>query len=282
MRLTFLGTGTSAGVPYIGCDCEVCRSKDPHDHRLRCSALLETETTRVLIDCGPDFRQQVLPLDFKPFDGVLLTHIHYDHVGGIDDIRPFCQFGPVDVYADKDTKEVFISADCVRLAASDSTTLQEELQNQIADTNSNLASTVSSVEQIISREAELEVTVNGLTSEVSRISDLEGQIQEVQSSVTQSADALRAEFSTTVDEVETLTGYVQADANGLHVGRVGDSSTVDIANNRISFNNDGSEVAYIASQKMHIKNVEVEERLDLGNFAFVPRANGNLSFLKVK
>ena len=103
MRLTFLGTGTSAGVPYIGCDCEVCQSKDPHDHRLRCSALLETETTRVLIDCGPDFRQQVLPLDFKPFDGVLLTHIHYDHVGGIDDIRPFCQFGPVDVYADKDT-----------------------------------------------------------------------------------------------------------------------------------------------------------------------------------
>ena len=185
-------------------------------------------------------------------------------------------------YADKDTKEVFISADCVRLAASDNTTLQEALQSQIADTNSNLASTVSAVEQIISREAELEVTVEGITSEVSRISDLEGQIQEVQSSVTQSADALRAEFSTTVDEVETLTGYVQADANGLHVGRVGDASTVDIANNRISFNNDGSEVAYVASQKMHIKNVEVEERLDLGNFAFVPRANGNLSFLKVK
>ena len=103
MRLTFLGTGTSAGVPYIGCDCEVCRSKDPHDKRLRCSALVETETTRVLIDCGPDFRQQILPFEFKPFDGVLLTHIHYDHVGGIDDIRPFCLTRPVDVYTDEAT-----------------------------------------------------------------------------------------------------------------------------------------------------------------------------------
>ena len=105
MRLTFLGTGTSGGVPSIGCQCEVCRSTDPHDKRLRCSALLETDTTRVLIDCGPDFRQQILPLDFKPFDAVLLTHIHYDHVAGIDDLRPFCVFGNVNIYASKSTVE---------------------------------------------------------------------------------------------------------------------------------------------------------------------------------
>ena len=105
MRLSFLGTGTSGGVPCIGCDCEVCRSTDPRDRRLRTSVLLDTATTRVLIDCGPDFREQILPFDFKPIDGVLLTHIHYDHVGGIDDIRPFCKFGPVKVYADKATAE---------------------------------------------------------------------------------------------------------------------------------------------------------------------------------
>ena len=103
MRLTFLGTGTSGGVPSIGCHCEVCRSTDPRDKRLRCSALLETDTTRVLLDCGPDFRQQILPFDFKPIDAVLLTHIHYDHVSGIDDIRPFCTFGAVNVYANEAT-----------------------------------------------------------------------------------------------------------------------------------------------------------------------------------
>ncbi len=103
MRLTFLGTGTSGGVPSIGCNCEVCRSTDSRDKRLRCSALLETDTTRVLLDCGPDFRQQILPLDFKPIDAVLLTHIHYDHVSGIDDIRPFCTFGAVNVYANEAT-----------------------------------------------------------------------------------------------------------------------------------------------------------------------------------
>ena len=103
MRVTLLGTGTSGGVPSIGCQCEVCRSTDPHDKRLRCSALLETETTRVLIDCGPDFRQQVLPLPFQRFDGILLTHIHYDHVSGIDDLRPFCVFGDINIYANQGT-----------------------------------------------------------------------------------------------------------------------------------------------------------------------------------
>lgn len=103
MKLTFLGTGTSVGVPAIGCTCRTCQSKDPHDKRLRCSALIETKNTRILIDTGPDFRQQMLSLPFRKIDAVLLTHIHYDHVGGIDDLRPFCQFGEVNVYADEIT-----------------------------------------------------------------------------------------------------------------------------------------------------------------------------------
>lgn len=101
--LTFLGTGTSQGVPVIGCNCEVCKSGNPLDKRLRTSALLETDATRVLIDCGPDFRQQILKQPFRRIDGVLLTHIHYDHVGGLDDLRPFCKLGDVDIYANEGT-----------------------------------------------------------------------------------------------------------------------------------------------------------------------------------
>lgn len=105
MKLTFLGTGTSCGVPTIGCQCEVCSSTDPHDKRLRCSALVETEHTRLLIDCGPDFRQQILPQPFRRIDGILITHSHYDHMGGMDDIRPYCQFGQIDVYADPQARQ---------------------------------------------------------------------------------------------------------------------------------------------------------------------------------
>lgn len=100
MRLTFLGTGTSCGVPTIGCQCPTCTSTDPHDKRLRCSVLIETEATRLLIDCGPDFRQQIMPHPFRKIDGILITHAHYDHMGGMDDVRPFCQFGEINVYAD--------------------------------------------------------------------------------------------------------------------------------------------------------------------------------------
>ena len=100
MKLTFLGTGTSCGVPTIGCHCYTCSSKDPHDKRLRCSVLIETETTRLLIDCGPDFRQQIMDQPFRKIDGILITHAHYDHMGGMDDIRPYCQFGEINVYAD--------------------------------------------------------------------------------------------------------------------------------------------------------------------------------------
>lgn len=89
--LRFLGTGASTGVPVIGCHCSVCRSKDPKDRRLRTSALLEIEERgqRFLIDASPDLRAQCLELDLGGIDGALLTHAHYDHVGGLDDLRLF-------------------------------------------------------------------------------------------------------------------------------------------------------------------------------------------------
>ena len=103
MKITILGSGTSTGVPEIGCTCEVCTSKDPKDSRLRTSVLVETEGKRILLDCGPDFRQQVLHLDFAPLDGVLISHEHYDPVGGLDDLRPFSRFADIPLYVDEYT-----------------------------------------------------------------------------------------------------------------------------------------------------------------------------------
>ena len=101
MKITILGSGTSTGVPEVGCSCPVCTSNDPHDRRSRCSGLVDVDGVRILIDCGPDFREQMLRLnDFKPIDAVLVTHEHYDHVGGLDDLRPFCRFKDVPVYAE--------------------------------------------------------------------------------------------------------------------------------------------------------------------------------------
>ncbi len=108
MKITILGSGTSTGVPEIGCTCKVCTSTDVRDKRLRASALFETETERILVDCGPDFRIQMLKLGFKKIDGVLITHEHYDHVGGLDDLRPFCRFGEVPLYAEEYTAERLI------------------------------------------------------------------------------------------------------------------------------------------------------------------------------
>lgn len=88
-RLTFLGTGTSQGVPMIGCSCDVCRSADPRDKRLRASAMVEYDGLRILIDAGPDFRQQMLREGISHLDAILLTHNHKDHTGGLDDIRAF-------------------------------------------------------------------------------------------------------------------------------------------------------------------------------------------------
>lgn len=88
-RLIFLGTGTSQGVPMIGCRCDVCRSKDPRDKRLRASVLVEYEGLTILVDAGPDFRQQMLRAGISHVDAILLTHNHKDHTGGLDDIRAF-------------------------------------------------------------------------------------------------------------------------------------------------------------------------------------------------
>lgn len=103
MKLRFLGTGTSNGVPVLGCNCAVCQSNDSKDKRYRTSALIETDTTRIMLDCGPDARMQLLQVPFRPINAVLISHIHYDHVAGIDDLRPFCLFGDIDVYANSST-----------------------------------------------------------------------------------------------------------------------------------------------------------------------------------
>lgn len=89
MKVTFLGTGTSHGVPVIACSCEVCTSKNPKDNRLRSSILVESEKTTIVIDTGPDFRQQMLRAKVKKLDGVVYTHEHKDHIAGLDDIRAF-------------------------------------------------------------------------------------------------------------------------------------------------------------------------------------------------
>lgn len=150
MKLHFLGTGTSIGVPQMGCSCSVCQSEDPRDKRLRCSALLETDDHRlILIDCGPDFRTQMLrfiaehpytddtsvPYSVRKMsemsdeqarkmglheaprfdyampriEAVLLTHEHFDHVAGLDDLRPFSYFHSIDVWAEPNVAEAIIN-----------------------------------------------------------------------------------------------------------------------------------------------------------------------------
>ncbi len=89
MKVTFLGTGTSQGVPVIACDCEVCASNDPKDKRLRCSILVEINGKNLVIDTGPDFRQQMLKTGVQSLDAILFTHEHKDHVAGLDDVRAF-------------------------------------------------------------------------------------------------------------------------------------------------------------------------------------------------
>jgi phosphoribosyl 1,2-cyclic phosphate phosphodiesterase len=89
VKITFLGTGTSQGVPVIACECNTCISDDPHDKRLRTSLLLETDSTTLVFDAGPDFRQQMLREHVTKLDSILLTHEHKDHIAGMDDVRAF-------------------------------------------------------------------------------------------------------------------------------------------------------------------------------------------------
>lgn len=100
MEVTFLGTGTSQGIPVIGSDHPVCQSSDPRDKRLRSSVLISWENFSVVIDCGPDFRQQMLRENCQRLDAILLTHEHNDHILGLDDVRPFYFMqGFVNIYA---------------------------------------------------------------------------------------------------------------------------------------------------------------------------------------
>jgi phosphoribosyl 1,2-cyclic phosphate phosphodiesterase len=102
MRITFLGTGTSQGIPVIACPCNVCSSADPKDNRLRSSVLIEDGGTAFVIDSGPDFRMQMLREKVKKLNAILFTHAHKDHTGGLDDIRSYnyLQKSPMDVYAE--------------------------------------------------------------------------------------------------------------------------------------------------------------------------------------
>jgi phosphoribosyl 1,2-cyclic phosphate phosphodiesterase len=112
MRLTFLGTGTSTGVPSIACDCETCLSDDPRDKRLRVSILVEHNDLKILVDTSIDFRQQALRAKIDRLDAVLITHCHVDHVFGLDDIRPLnFRHGAMPIFANEiawiDLKRIF-------------------------------------------------------------------------------------------------------------------------------------------------------------------------------
>lgn len=109
VKITILGSGTSQGVPVIACPCEVCTSGDSHDKRLRSSLLIETASTSVVVDAGPDFRQQMLRSKVKKLDAILITHTHKDHIAGLDDVRSFNYLTgkPVRVFAcERDQAEI--------------------------------------------------------------------------------------------------------------------------------------------------------------------------------
>ncbi len=105
MKIQFLGTGTSTGVPQIGCKCKVCTSTDTKDKRLRASVLISEGKSKVLIDCGPDVRLQLLNNHIETISGVVISHEHYDHIGGLDDLRPF---GETHIYGENRVLEVIV------------------------------------------------------------------------------------------------------------------------------------------------------------------------------
>jgi phosphoribosyl 1,2-cyclic phosphate phosphodiesterase len=107
LKITFLGTGTSSGIPMIACNCEVCTSADKKDNRLRASILVQSSTTTIVVDTTPDFRYQMLREKVKKIDAVLFTHPHKDHIAGLDDIRAFNFFqqSSINIYANTLTQE---------------------------------------------------------------------------------------------------------------------------------------------------------------------------------
>ena len=107
MKVTFLGTGTSQGLPVIGCPCAVCHSTSSKDKRLRSSVMVKTHDCVIVIDAGPDFRYQMLRSGVNKLDAILITHCHKDHIAGIDDVRSFnyLQRKPMDIYACKRDQE---------------------------------------------------------------------------------------------------------------------------------------------------------------------------------
>lgn len=111
IELIFLGTGTSAGVPMIGCHCDVCSSSDPRDNRTRCSVVINYDGHSILVDTSPELRLQCVAQKIDRIDAVVFTHAHADHIMGLDDIRRFntIKAGPLDVYADERTHEVLQS-----------------------------------------------------------------------------------------------------------------------------------------------------------------------------
>ncbi|MCK9423264.1 MAG: MBL fold metallo-hydrolase [Bacteroidales bacterium] len=108
MKITFLGTGTSQGIPVIACQCKVCQSKDSRDKRLRSALAIETDDYRIIVDCGPDFRQQMLREKINSIDAILITHGHKDHLGGLDDVRAFNYIlkRPAHVYATSEVRKI--------------------------------------------------------------------------------------------------------------------------------------------------------------------------------
>ncbi len=108
MKVTVLGSGTSSGVPVPTCRCEVCQSQDPKDRRLRASILVSQGDTRILIDCGPDFRYQALRAGIDKISAVFLTHIHFDHSAGLDDLRIYSYETPLPFYAEPRVARVLL------------------------------------------------------------------------------------------------------------------------------------------------------------------------------
>ncbi len=137
MTITFLGTGTSQGIPVIGSKHPVCLSKDPRDKRLRVSVLISWKEYNYIIDCGPDFRQQILSNPIPKLDGILFTHEHADHTAGIDDIRPFFfRQGDIPIYAHERVVDSlkrrfdYIFADENRYPGAPAVTINQIVNNQ--------------------------------------------------------------------------------------------------------------------------------------------------------